>query len=73
MTLRTIISRATQVDYGYKLNVIECSVGEETFDVNLWIRWFCFHTGQRRYVCVYIYACILGVVQVVNALNDNRM
>ena len=27
------------MDYGYKLNVIGCSVWEETFDVNLWIRW----------------------------------
>lgn len=48
------------MDYGYKLNVIECFVREESFDVNLWVRRFCFHTGQRRYV--YMYICILGVV-----------
>lgn len=35
MALRTDISRATQVDYSYKLNVVEYSVWEETFDVNL--------------------------------------
>lgn len=55
MALRTNISRATQVDYRYKLNVIECSVWEETFDVNLWIRWSHLCTGQGRciYICLY--------------------
>lgn len=37
--------------------------------MNSWIRWLCLSSGQAR--C--IYARILGVVQIVNPLSDNRM